>query len=208
MANNKTDRPEIPADLLLPIKEVPKPAEEKAARAMWKSRAIEEVKAMGLLNQLCTYITTLKLKNSTDQEIVEQINILFSFTAKRISTKEWPKILQTYPDILKAYLRGTLDHNLALTAFMGDYLIDYFSTHKEDANNAVKLHKNLLDASIEQQKIQAVQNISSDALKVSQTTSETLTKIQQSLLDAEQPDFDAPAAEDEEWARMQREDNA
>lgn len=202
MANNKTDRPEIPADLLLPIKEVPKPAEEKAARAMWKSRAIEEVKAMGLLNQLCTYITTLKLKNSTDQEIVEQINILFSFTAKRISTKEWPKILQTYPDILKAYLRGTLDHNLALTAFMGDYLIDYFSTHKEDANNAVKLHKNLLDASIEQQKIQAVQNIGSDTLKVSEETRNTLAKIAECLADAEQPDFDAPAEEDIEYDNM------
>lgn len=202
MANNKTDRPEIPADLLLPIKEVPKPAEEKAARAMWKSRAIEEVKAMGLLNQLCTYITTLKLKNSTDQEIVEQINILFSFTAKRISTKEWPKILQTYPDILKAYLRGTLDHNLALTAFMGDYLIDYFSTHKEDANNAVKLHKNLLDASIEQQKIQAVQNIGSDTLKVSEETRSTLAVIAKSLADAEQPDFDAPAEEDIEYDNM------
>lgn len=207
MANNKTDRPEIPADLLLPIKEVPKPAEEKAARAMWKSRAIEEVKAMGLLNQLCTYITTLKLKNSTDQEIVEQINILFSFTAKRISTKEWPKILQTYPDILKAYMRGTLDHNLALTAFMGDYLIDYFSTHKEDANNAVKLHKNLLDASIEQQKIQAAQNISTDAIKVSEETRNTLAKIAECLTDAEQPDFNEHAEEELEWDAIKDDDN-
>lgn len=196
MANNKTDRPEIPADLLLPIKEVPKPAEEKAARAMWKSRAIEEVKAMGLLNQLCTYITTLKLKNSTDQEIVEQINILFSFTAKRISTKEWPKILQTYPDILKAYLRGTLDHNLALTAFMGDYLIDYFSTHKEDANNAVKLHKNLLDAQVKREEIAAVRNNGST---FSVETDRQLEEIAASLEEYDDPVFTTYSDEDKEW---------
>lgn len=194
-------------EVVLPIKEIPPTVEEKAARQQWKSLAIEEIKSMGLLTQACTYITTLKLKNATDAEIVEQLNSLFSFTAKKIKQTEWKKILCAYYEIRTAYIRGSIDHTAALTAFMSDYLTDYFTSHSNDATNAVKLHKNLLDAQVEREKIQAGQNNSPDALKVSQTTRETLATIQQSLGDAEQPDFNEPAEEELEWDAIKDDDN-
>ena len=167
---------------------------------------MEEIKSMGLLTQACTYITTLKLKNATDAEIVEQLNSLFSFTAKKIKQTEWKKILCAYYEIRTAYIRGSIDHTAALTAFMGDYLTDYFTSHSNDAANAVKLHKNLLDATVEREKIQAVQSSGTDAFNISQTAFETLDRIKDEISTSDVPDFDAPAEEDIEWEQIQRED--
>lgn len=183
-------------DVVLPIKEIPPTVEEKAARQQWKSLAIEEIKSMGLLTQACTYITTLKLKNATDAEIVEQLNSLFSFTAKKIKQTEWKKILCAYYEIRTAYIRGSIDHTAALTAFMGDYLTDYFTSHSNDATNAVKLHKNLLDAQVKREEIEAVRNNGST---FSVETDRQLEEIAASLEEYDDPVFTTYSDEDKEW---------
>lgn len=183
-------------DVVLPIKEILPTVEEKAARQQWKSLAIEEIKSMGLLTQACTYITTLKLKNATDAEIVEQLNSLFSFTAKKIKLTEWKKILCAYYEIRTAYIRGSIDHTAALTAFMGDYLTDYFTSHSNDATNAVKLHKNLLDAQVKREEIEAVRNNGST---FSVETDRQLEEIAASLEEYDDPVFTTYSDEDKEW---------
>lgn len=193
--HNATPTVQAP-DVVLPIKEIPPTVEEKAARQQWKSLAIEEIKSMGLLTQACTYITTLKLKNATDAEIVEQLNSLFSFTAKKIKITEWKKILSAYYEIRTAYIRGSIDHTAALTAFMGDYLTEYFTTHSNDAANAVKLHKNLLDAQVKREEIDAVRNNGST---FSVETDRQLEEIAASLEEYDDPVFTTYSDEDREW---------
>lgn len=174
-------------------------ATNKAAQNLYKNALVEEVKHMELMNQLCTYVTTLRLNKTSDETIVDELNSLFSFTGKKIKQAEWKKVLCAYSDIRRAYVRGSLDQTAALSAFMSDYLLDYFGTHGNDAKNAILWQKNIDDKIIEQEKIKAAGKQGQDALNVSETTRATLATIAQSLILAPQPDFDSPADEEIEW---------
>lgn len=182
-----------------PVTSASQQAVKTAAQNIYTNALIEEIKALELMNQLCTYITTLRLNKQDDSTIIDEVNSLFSFTGKKIKPAEWKKIMCTYAEIRKAYIRGTLDNSAALSAFMSDYLLDYFDTHSNDAKNAIAWQKNIDDKLIEREKIKAGTVQGQDTLKVSETTRATLATIAQSLAAAPQPDFSSPADEEIEW---------
>lgn len=183
----------------VPVKSTSQQAIKTAAQSIYTNALIEEIKALELMNQLCTYITTLRLNKQDDSTIVDEVNSLFSFTGKKIKPAEWKKIMCTYTEIRKAYIRGALDNSAALSAFISDYLLDYFDSHSNDAKNAILWQKNIDDKIIEQEKIKTAGKQGQDALNVSETTRATLATIAQSLIAAQQPDFDSPADEEIEW---------
>lgn len=184
-----------PLPVIAPIQQ----ATQKAAQNLYTNALVEEVKQMELMNQLCTYVTTLRLNKTNDATIVDELNSLFSFTGKKIKQAEWKKVLCAYSDIRRAYIRGSLDQIAALSAFMSDYLLDYFGTHGNDAKNALTWQKQLDDKLLKQEELRAGATQAADALKVSETTRSTLATIAQSLIAAPQPDFDSPADEEIEW---------
>lgn len=168
---------------------------------------IEEIKALGNMSQACTLIRILRFQNEKDDNIIRQLNDMFVFTGLKIKKADWKKILSAYPDIRRAYMSAQLNSLDASLAFANDYLTDYFTSHTNDAKNAIAWQKNILDAKTKQAEIEASKQISKDATAVTEETRSTLAKIAESLASAEQPDFDAPAEEDIEWARMQGEGN-
>lgn len=167
---------------------------------------MEEIKALGNMSQACTLIRILRFQNEKDDSIIQQLNDMFVFTGLKIKKADWKKILSAYPDVRRAYMSAQLNSLDASLAFANDYLTDYFTSHSNDAKNAIAWQKNILDAKTKQAEIEASKQISKDATAVSEETRNTLAKIAECLTDAEQPDFNAPADEDIEYDNM-TEDN-
>lgn len=157
---------------------------------------MEEIKALGNMSQACTLIRILRFQNEKDDSIIQQLNDMFVFTGLKIKKTDWKKILSAYPDIRRAYMSAQLNSLDASLAFANDYLTDYFTSHTNDAKNAIAWQKNILDAKTKQAEIEASKQISKDATAVSESTRSTLAMIAESLTGVEQPDFDAPAEED------------
>lgn len=204
---------ELPTDYQLKIQEQlnkqQSPVElalQQAKIAPYVHPLMEEIKALGNMSQACTLIRILRFQNEKDDAIIKQLNDMFVFTGLKIKKADWKKILSAYPDIRRAYMSAQLNSLDASLAFANDYLTDYFTSHTNDAKNAIAWQKNILDAKTKQAEIEASKQISKDATAVSESTRSTLAMIAESLTGTEQPDFDAPAEEDINYDNM-TEDN-